>query len=223
MSYELEKEIIVLTNKTVNILLKENPDSLALYIFYIQASKRQKTNQVFTTNNFCRKGLGFSRGRLQKSINILVKYKLIERLQQRERGRFVKHYIKINYLWKKASLKEVNQMYEKPQVVSTTSGEMTPNALSKDTRNALSKKREGRAKITSQIYYLSEIPKEDVREFCTKFKVLPGELRSKGESLHDYCTSKGKTYKNYKSLLRNAVRKDFGIRNDAPGMGDVIW
>lgn len=219
----IEKEITVLTNKTINVLLKENADALALYIFYIQGARKQNTNQVWHTDKFCRKGLGFGKTRLENAKKVLYKYNLIEKASQRQKGKFTKHYIKVNYLWKKASLKEVNHTPEKPQVDRTTSGQTETNALSKDTRNALSKNKEEREKNTSQISYLLEIPKEDVRDFCTKFKISPGELYNKAETLHDYCIAKGKRYSDYKALLRNAVRKDFGARNDAPGTGDVVW
>lgn len=219
----IEKEITVLTNKTINVLLKENADALALYIFYMQGARKQKTNQVWHTDKFCMKGLGFGRTRLDNAKKVLYKYKLIEKASGRQKGKFVKHYIKINYLWKKASLKQVNHSSEKPRVDLTTSGQTTTNALSKDTRNALSKNKEEREKNTSQISYLLEIPKEDVRDFCTKFKISPGGLYTKAETLHDYCIAKGKRYSDYKAFLRNAVRKDFGARNDAPGTGDVVW
>lgn len=219
----IEKEITVLTNKTINVLLKENSDALALYIFYMQGARRQKTNQVWHTDNYCRKGLGFGKTRLDNAKKTLYKYNLIEKASGRQKGKFVKHYVKINYLWKEASLKQVNHTPEKPRVDLTTSGQTETNALSKDTRNALSKNKEKREKNTSQISYLLEIPVDDIRDFCTKFKVSPSSLREKAETLHDYCIAKGKRYSDYKALLRNAIRKDFGARNDAPGTGDVVW
>ena len=223
MSYALDREITVLTNKTINVLLKENADALALYIFYIQVARKQKTNQVYATDTYCRNGLGFGKVRFEKAKKVLAKYNLIEKLQQRIKGRFLKHYIKVNYLWKEASLKEVSQKVDYHQVVLSPSGKTETNALSKYNKVLKVNKEKCLEKNTSQISYLSEIPREDVREFCTKFKVLPSELRDKAEALHDYCKANGKKYSDYKAFLRNAVRKDFGIRNDEPGTGDVIW
>lgn len=219
----IEKEITVLTNKTINVLLKENADALALYIFYTGVARTQKTNKVWANDTFCRTGLGFGEKRFKKAKEVLLKYNLVEFLTPRQKGRFSKPYVKVNYLFKKASLKEIDRNPEKPEPVTVVSEQRGTNALSKDSLNALSKNKEEREKNTSQISYLLEIPKEDVRDFCTKFKISPGDLYTKAETLHDYCIAKGKRYSDYKALLRNAVRKDFGTRNDAPGTGDVVW
>lgn len=168
----IEKEITVLTNKTINVLLKENADALALYIFYMQGARRQKTNQVWHTDKFCRKGLGFGKTRLENAKKVLYKYNLIEKASQRQKGKFTKHYIKINYLWKKASLKEVNHTPEKPRVDLTTSGQTETNALSKDTRNALSKNNKESKNFNDMEKELIQFLEQYNRVHNTKFKAI---------------------------------------------------
>jgi len=67
-------------------------------------------------------------------------------------------------------------------------------------------------KKESSIYFLKEIPEETITEFIEKFKVEKSNIITKANALYDYCEAKGKRYKNYKSFLANALRKDFGER-----------
>lgn len=57
--------------------------------------------------------------------------------------------------------------------------------------------------------YLVNIPEEDLIAFKEK-GYDKSWVVSKGEDLYLYCESKGKTYKNYKALLTNALKKDYG-------------
>ncbi len=57
--------------------------------------------------------------------------------------------------------------------------------------------------------YLKQIPEEDMKEFLERFIATKKEIESKAESLSLYCESKGRVYKNYKSFLLNALKKDF--------------
>jgi hypothetical protein len=67
-----------------------------------------------------------------------------------------------------------------------------------------------------QLSYLINIPEDDISEFTKFFECSPKDVRIKAEGLHDYCKSKGKTYKDYKALLRGALRRDFGVREVRP-------
>ena len=64
------------------------------------------------------------------------------------------------------------------------------------------------------ISYLLEIPQEDIKEFMGKFNIYEQGIRGKGEDLYNWAVSKGaeKKYKNFKALLRNALKKDFGLK-----------
>ena len=60
--------------------------------------------------------------------------------------------------------------------------------------------------------YLSNIPEPDLTEFITRFEASKTQVRNKAEDLRLYCESKGKKYKNYRSFLLNALKKDFTER-----------
>lgn len=65
---------------------------------------------------------------------------------------------------------------------------------------------------TDTLNYLKDIPKEDIEQFRHQFKCDISNIKTKANSLYDYCKAKGRVYKNYKAFLSNALRKDFGER-----------
>ncbi len=65
------------------------------------------------------------------------------------------------------------------------------------------------------IEYLSKLPAEDMSEFLERFHATEREVKSKAEDLKLYCERKGKVYKNYKSFLLNALKRDFKERDGA--------
>jgi phage replication O-like protein O len=67
-------------------------------------------------------------------------------------------------------------------------------------------------KKDSHINYLKDIPQEDIEHFRQTFKCDISNIKTKANSLYDYCKAKGRIYKNYKAFLSNALRKDFGER-----------
>lgn len=67
-------------------------------------------------------------------------------------------------------------------------------------------------KKVSTINYLSDIPLEDMKEFTDRFDAGSKQIKNKAESLMLYCQSKGRSYKNYKAFLLNALKKDFKER-----------
>lgn len=73
-------------------------------------------------------------------------------------------------------------------------------------------------KLSSSIEYLRQIPEEDLKEFSNSYLVTFKEIIKKAQDLVNYCEMHGKKYKNYKALLRNAISKDFGIREQKKGM-----
>ncbi len=69
-------------------------------------------------------------------------------------------------------------------------------------------------KPSSKITYLIELPLEDVDEFTKNFVINKSRLISKGKEVYDSLISRGKThtYTDYKALMRNILRRDFGER-----------
>jgi hypothetical protein len=64
--------------------------------------------------------------------------------------------------------------------------------------------------------YLEKLPDEDIEYFIDAFEVSRGQLIKKANEMLDWIISKGKQrqYKDFKALLRNAVRKDFGEKDE---------
>ena len=83
-------------------------------------------------------------------------------------------------------------------------------------KNRLDKNRldKRRAPLTSRIYYLSQLPEEDIQEFIKRFEINEKALKSKAEDLKLYVEGRGRQtyYKNFKSVLLNALKRDFKER-----------
>lgn len=85
--------------------------------------------------------------------------------------------------------------------------------------NQMTTKR-GRSKLSKEVRegskeslsYLAKIPEADMQEFLKRFEVGRSKIISKAEDFSLYCKSKGKLYKDYKSALLNAMKKDFPER-----------
>lgn len=67
------------------------------------------------------------------------------------------------------------------------------------------------------VKYLTNIPSEDIKEFMDRFIASEKEIKSKAEDLKLYCERKGRTYKNYRSFLLNALKRDFKEREGSSG------
>ncbi len=66
----------------------------------------------------------------------------------------------------------------------------------------------------ASVEFLKNIPLDAIQEFTEKFNIYEKGIRKKGEEMYDWCISKGKQgqYKDFRAMLRNALRKDFGER-----------
>jgi hypothetical protein len=67
------------------------------------------------------------------------------------------------------------------------------------------------------IKYLSNIPEADMKEFLTRFVASKKEIEGKAEDLKLYCERNGRTYKNYRSFLLGALRRDFKEKAEKEG------
>jgi DNA-binding transcriptional regulator YhcF (GntR family) len=85
-----------------------------------------------------------------------------------------------------------------------TTGEQPSNTLQEVENKEVKKE--------TSAQYLLTVPKEDVEVFTSKYQCSEQQLRGKAEEMYNYCLAKGKKYSNYRALLSNAVRKDFGVR-----------
>lgn len=75
-------------------------------------------------------------------------------------------------------------------------------------------KRREEKREEASVEFLKNIPADAIQEFSEKFNIYEKGIRKKGEELYDWCVSKGKQsqYKDFRAMLRNALRKDFGER-----------
>ena len=134
---DITKNIILLDLHTICKLIETNPDALTLYVFYHKQSKIQKTNQSWSTAQFCMKGLTWGRNRFTKAKSILESFNLIEEIRERdESGKFNKKYVKLNYIHKSI------RTYQNPHTGEPVNGSQQTNALSNININALSIKKE---------------------------------------------------------------------------------
>lgn len=88
----------------------------------------------------------------------------------------------------------------------------------REEKRRIDKKRE----IENSLNFLLNIPEEVLVDFSTKYSCSNKQVKSKGEDLYNYCKSKNKKYADYKALLRNAIKKDFGERVGTSNGLDVI-
>ncbi|MDI6777569.1 MAG: hypothetical protein QMD77_00065 [Patescibacteria group bacterium] len=86
----------------------------------------------------------------------------------------------------------------------------------KRSKEKIREEKESAPSGASSLDFLKNIPKDDEDYFIQRFDLSVGQLRNKAESLFLYCEAKGKTYRNYRSFLLNAVKKDFPERPPAP-------
>lgn len=162
---QIDRDIIVLTTKTVEFLLSGCPDSLVLYIFYMKNAKIQETNSIWNTNTFGMKGLGWGVDRYNKAKKFLIDNGFIDEVKRRnDKGQIEGHYLKINYLFKKETVEDIiNQKYQKPSLDKATTGFQETNALSNKSINALTNKKKISAK--------AEAHKKEVKEYNYKEEV----------------------------------------------------
>lgn len=76
--------------------------------------------------------------------------------------------------------------------------------------------KENEKKPEESFKYLESLPEDDIEYFIDAFEVSRGQLIKKANEMLDWIISKGKQrqYKDFKALLRNAVRKDFGEKDE---------
>lgn len=73
----------------------------------------------------------------------------------------------------------------------------------------IEKNREEEKKEPS-LSFLEKLPEEVTSSLSEKYQISPKGIQSKATDLLLYCRQKGKTYKDYKAFLENALRKDKG-------------
>ena len=81
--------------------------------------------------------------------------------------------------------------------------------------NTQKKEKEIEIKIYSHKDYLIKIPDTDLTELTQKYNCDRTQVISKGDQMYHWLESNGKKYKNFRSLLMNALSRDYGLRQKA--------
>lgn len=171
------------------------------FIYWFEHLKDGKCtagNEVLAQLANCQvKGVQNGLTRLEKQGYIVRTYK--------DESKRIRKEIKTTISFKKVSLNE--------DTVSSNEGtQVSSNEDQK--KKILKKKREGESTPKKSFKYLSQIPEEDLNEFEENYNASKSQVIGKAEDLKNYCESHGKRYKNYKSFLANALKKDFGKRTE---------
>jgi len=140
----VEDNIIILSKQTIDAMLKqEHPsDLIGLYAFYYYTAKWQKTNIIKCSTGYVAKGLNWTKEKVIGSKKGLSQLGLIENEKTKnEKGQITGWYIKLNYLWKKETIRK--EIINNQRVASPEGGldhrveNPDTNALSANSLNAL--------------------------------------------------------------------------------------
>lgn len=136
----IEDNIIILSKQTLDEMLKKNKpsDLIGLYCFYYYTAKWQRTNIIKCSTGYVMKGLNWSKEKTIESKKELKEMGFIDdKKTKNEKGQITGWYIKINYIWKKETIK--NQKVASPEGgFSHPVANPDTNALSANSLNALS-------------------------------------------------------------------------------------
>lgn len=131
---------------------------------------------------------------------------------------------KINNLVRKDWYQETIYKEEKKMLETGANGEY--RLVNEMLTNSLTQVRLGKdrlVKVSKEKYSsLENIKEEDLIELSNEYRVPIGFVKLKFETLKNYCESKGRTYKNYKSALRNFILGDMQREIQRPRKGGVV-
>lgn len=186
----------------------ENPLTVALWIRLLSEASYENKEVFWDTQS-----IQVKRGQIITSIDKLSKWLGVSR-------RTTKRILDALQMVQQINIKTTNkytvisiQNYDKYQILPnkrTSNG--TTNAQQTPTTKEYKEVKEYNKEEDTSINYLLNIPSNDLAEFSLAFLCTDRQIINKAQSLYDYCESKGKSYKDYKAFLRNALRKDFGDR-----------
>jgi len=194
----------------VNTPLLGSEFQVLLYIIRKTYGYNKKQDRISFTQ--FEKATGISRQTINKTIKNLV-----------AKGMIVKIYLpegNIGYTF----IKDHEKWVVKTHLLVKGKWKTSKDVLTKTSKDVLTHKRkkENIQKKENSSLYLKEIPEEDLEEMYNRFDCDKRAICSKAESLHLYCQSKGRVYKNYRALLLNALKKDYPERKEPPKNKKVV-
>lgn len=119
---------------------------------------------------------------------------------------YVKNFLKYQRVDKPSKLRNPQAPKEVLGEDSTTTQEPL---LDEEKR---SKEKLSEEKRDNLVSYLEKIPESDLEEFTKKYEVSKSKIKEKGQALFFWCKKKGRSYRNYRMALQDALLKDYGLR-----------
>ena len=168
----IEDELVILTKQTIDIFLRqENPaDLIALYSFYYYTAKWQGTNRPKCTTDYVSHALCWSSAKVRKVKRQLVLFGVIEDVAIKDNfGKISGHYIKMNYVFKKSTLKEIHTVGNPQCGEDYTVENLETNALSTNNINALSTNNKNALSTCNNIPPISPKGKTDCSDLFNQF------------------------------------------------------
>lgn len=189
---------------------------LTLLCLASMSSDKEGTIQFLTVESLLNKsGIQFDPYRpeeWEKALSVLKKFASMNMIEIKDDGNiFIKNWAKRqeSHLTNAERQARFRNKHSNSIILEKTDELVTEQSYESNARieeNRIEKREE------SSILELEKPSKELLEEMTLKFKCTEPEVRTKANTLADYCRSKGKKYKNYKAFLSNALRKDFGER-----------
>jgi hypothetical protein len=191
ITYTVEDEPIVLSKYLMDTLLGQ-PNSgnlIALYCFYYYTAKWQKTNTPKATIEYVANGLGIGVHSVHKYKNQLMELNLIENISTKnEKGAITGHFIKVNFLWNRETVRNLDVKEEnnpKNGTISHTVGKpilRETHTVENSQSNALSTNKES---IYGQIFKNEKIKPDQFLEFYKRYprKVKKGSAKKAWDNL----------------------------------------
>jgi hypothetical protein len=211
----IENEIIILTKQTLDKFLQEENCSelISLYTFYYYTSKWQKTNQPYCTDAYCQKGLHWGYEKFLKAKNKLIELGIIEQIKAREKGKFIGFYIKLNYIFKNKTIKEIEPVLLKPstgkQSINALS-DINLNALSVSKDNISSKELNNAFSLKNKLKKQPSIDKEFIEPFIKEWNNTSSKLPNK-HNIDNISKTIIKSYHKIKALKDGSFIKKYNI------------
>ena len=133
MKQESPKEIVIHAH-TLQKFMKYGKDYaslIALYAFYIYHANNQKTNQPLATNDFVKRGLGWSLDKIKRIKRILKELKLIEVVRKG-----LKYYVRLPFIYTRKKIEKIiNNYKEKREEKEATKEQEKPKEKEKKEPN----------------------------------------------------------------------------------------
>ena len=109
MEQKSPKEIVIHVHTFQKFMKygKDYSNLIALYSFYIYHANNQKTNQPLATNEFVRRGLGWSLDKIKRIKRILKELGLIEVVRKG-----LKYYIRLPFIYTKRKIEKILNSYK---------------------------------------------------------------------------------------------------------------